>query len=72
MAEPLNKHALKRPRMGTIPDTALVLTQSRFETLLEMKERLVPTFSHEIGDEPLDIPGGKPFTRRFGSRTDLE
>ena len=72
MAEPLNKHALQRPRIGTIPDTTLVLTQSRLETLFEMNERLVPTLSHEIGDETLDISGGKPSTRRFGSRTDLE
>ena len=50
MAEPLNKHAFKRARTGTIPDIALVLTQDRFETLLEMNERLVPTFLHEIVD----------------------
>ena len=50
MAEPLNKHAFKRARTATIPDIALVLTQDRFETLLEMNERLVPPFFHEIVD----------------------
>ena len=49
-AEPLNKHAFKGARTGTISDIALVLTQDRFETLLEMNERLVPTLFHKIVD----------------------